>query len=198
MKKLILSTIILAASVSFASAQLLPTFQFGIKGGANLSNLSSQGNNFSSDNRAGYLGGIWARFGAVGFNFQPEVYVTGKDVNIYDNAGNETRAKFTSLDVPLLFGTKIGAFGFGGRIYTGPMVSFAINKDQTFTGAVDKATSLDYQNQNFAWQFGAGLDIQRISVDIRYEAGITKQKYNDDHTRVSLFNLTLAYSLFKL
>jgi hypothetical protein len=198
MKKLILSTIILAAFVSFASAQLLPTFQFGIKGGANLSNLSSQGNNFSSDNRAGYLGGIWARFGAVGFNFQPEMYVTGKDVNIYDNAGNETRAKFTSLDVPLLFGTKIGAFGFGGRIYTGPMVSFAINKDQTFTGAVDKATSLDYQNQNFAWQFGAGLDIQKISIDIRYEAGITKQTYNDDHTRVSLFNLTLAYSLFKL
>ena len=198
MKKLILFAFILIFYANLASAQLLPTFQFGIKGGVNLSNLSSQGNNFNSDNRAGYLGGVWARFGALGFNFQPELYLTGKDVNIYDNAGNETRAKFTSLDVPLLFGTKIGAFGFGGRIYTGPVVSFAINKDQTFTGAADKATSLDYKDQNFAWQFGAGIDIKKISVDLRYEAGITKQTYNDMHTRVSLFNLTLAYSLFKI
>ena len=187
MKKLILTLTIIAAAYSFASAQILPSFQFGVKAGANFSNLSASGNNFTSSNQAGYLGGLWARFGALGFNFQPEAYITGKDVDIMNNGG-ETRAKFTSLDVPLLFGGKIGAFGFGARFYTGPVVSFAINKDQNFSGAVGQAVALNYQDQNFAWQTGIGIDIKQVSFDARYEAGITKQDYSGGQTRVSLFS----------
>jgi hypothetical protein len=199
MKKLFTSLLIIFSGVHFASAQLLPSFQFGLKGGVNLSSIqATASSNFSSSNQAGYLGGVWARFGALGFNFQPEMYVTSKDVDITNPNGGITNAKFTSLDVPLLIGGKIGAFGFGGRFYTGPLVSFAINKDQSFGGAVDKAVDLDYQDQNFAWQFGLGVDIRKISIDLRYEAGITKQSYSTNQTRVNLFNLTLAYSLFKL
>jgi hypothetical protein len=199
MKKILLTIAVFALVTGFVSAQILPTFQFGLKGGVNLASLqASSGATFSTGNQAGYLGGIWARFGAVGFNFQPEMYVTAKDVQISNSDGGSTTAKFTSLDVPLLFGGKIGAFGIGGRFYTGPLVSFAINKDQSFGGAVDKATSLDYQDQNFAWVLGIGLDIKKISVDLRYEDGITKQSYGYSHTRVSLFNLSLGYSLFKL
>jgi len=198
MRKLLLTSIIFIVAVSFSSAQLLPSFQFGVKGGLNLSSLqATTAATFSSSNQAGYLAGFWARIGALGFNFQPEMYLTSKDVDVSANGG-ETTAKFTSIDVPLLFGGKIGAFGIGGRFYTGPLISFAINKDQNFSGAVDKATSLDYQDQNFAWQFGIGLDIKKISFDLRYEAGLTKQDYGSGQTRVNLFNLTLAYSLFKL
>jgi len=195
MKKLILTLTIIAAAYSFASAQILPSFQFGVKAGANFSNLSASGNNFTSSNQAGYLGGLWARFGALGFNFQPEAYITGKDIDIMNNGG-ETRAKFTSLDVPLLFGGKIGAFGFGARFYTGPVVSFAINKDQSFSGAVDQAVALNYQDQNFAWQTGIGIDIKQVSFDARYEAGITKQDYSGGQTRISLFSLSMAFKIF--
>jgi len=197
MKKLTITLIIFIAAIHLCSAQVLPTVQFGIKGGVNLTSLSpSTGSTFSASNQAGYLGGIWARFGALGFNFQPEMYVTAKDININANGG-ETRAKFTSIDVPLLFGGKFGALGLGGRFYTGPLVSFAINKDQSFGDAAGKAGRLDYHDQNFAWQFGAGLDIKSISVDLRYEAGITKQNYMNTQARVSLFNLSLAYRLIK-
>jgi hypothetical protein len=199
MKRILTSIIIFTLGFQLASAQILPTFQFGLKGGLNLSSIQSTASaTFSSSNQAGYLAGIWARFGAVGFNFQPEMYLTSKNVDITNPDGGETSAKFTSLDVPLLFGGKIGAFGVGGRFYTGPLISFAIDKNQSFGGAVDKAVDLDYQDQNFAWQFGLGLDIRKISIDLRYEAGITKQSYGSDQTRVNLFNLTLAYSLFKL
>jgi len=199
MKRFLTTIIVIAMAHCFASAQILPSFQFGVKAGANLSSLQSSASaTFSSSNQAGYLGGIWARVGAAGFNFQPEMYVTSKDVDITTQGGGTTSAKFTSLDIPLLVGTKIGAFGIGGRFYTGPLVSIAIDKSQSLGGAVGKAFSLDYQNQNFAWQFGAGLDIKRISIDLRYEAGITKQTYGYNQTRVSLFNLSLAYSLLKL
>jgi hypothetical protein len=198
MKKLILVIIIFTATINFASAQLLPSFQFGLKGGVNLASLSSSvPATFSSNNQAGYLGGFWTRIGALGFNFQPEIYVTSKNVDISgDNA--ETKAKFTSIDVPLLFGGKVGALGFGARFYTGPLVSFAINKNQNFSGALANATTFNYHDQNFAWQVGAGLDIKKVSIDLRYEAGITKQNYGSSQTRVSLFNLSLAFPLFKL
>ncbi|MEO6850987.1 MAG: porin family protein [Mucilaginibacter sp.] len=198
MKKLVLVLTICLSAMFFASAQSIPTFQFGLKGGMNFASLqSSAGSTFSSSNQLGYLGGIWARFGAIGFNFQPELYFTGKNVDITDNSG-EKKAKFTSIDVPLLFGGKVGALGVGGRFYTGPVVSFAVTKDQNASKAFDSVTSLNYQDQNFAWQFGAGLDIKAISIDLRYEAGITKQSYGASSTHINLFSLSLAYRLFKL
>jgi len=194
MKKFNITLTICLAAISFASAQIIPKVQFGIKGGMNLSSLSKSGN-FSADNQAGYLGGIWARFGALGFNFQPETYVTSKNVTLTDN-GVVTNAKFTSIDVPLLFGGKIGAFGFGARFYTGPVVSFAINKDQTYSSAASSITKLDYKDQNYAWQVGAGVDIRSLSVDLRYEAGLSKQTYGAGSTKINLFNLSLAYRVF--
>lgn len=194
MKKILLTAVILFSTIAFASAQLIPSFQFGIKGGMNLTDLSHTGT-FNSSNQAGYLGGIWMRFGALGFNFQPEAYVTGKDVNV-DNNGSLTRAKFTSLDVPLLVGAKVGAFGFGARFYTGPVVSFALNKDQSFSQAAGDIIHLNYNNQNYAWQFGTGLDIKKISVDLRYEAGLSQVGYQNGNTHINLFNLSLAYKIF--
>jgi hypothetical protein len=99
--------------------------------------------------------------------------------------------------MPLLFGGKIGAFGLGARFYTGPLVSFVINKDQSFGGALGNAVSLDYKDQNFAWQVGTGLDIRNLGIDLRYEAGISKQTFpNGSNSRVNLFNLSLSYKLF--
>jgi hypothetical protein len=199
MKKFILSLSIFLVAATASQAQLLPKFQLGVKGGVNLTSLSNSGSTFNSSNRAGYLGGLWARFGALGFNFQPEVYVTSKNVDI--NSSNSTtsaHAKFTSIDVPLLFGGKVGAFGFGGRFYTGPLLSFAINKDQNLGAAFGNASSLNYKDSNIAWTLGAGVDIRKISIDLRYETGLTKQEYISNSssykTRVSLFNLSLGYA----
>lgn len=198
MKKLLLSLTILLAVAAVSKAQILPKVQVGIKGGVNLSSLSNSSGTFSADNRAGYLGGIWARFGALGFNFQPELYVTSKNVDINNSNTKVGSAKFTSIDVPLLLGGKIGAFGLGGRFYAGPLLSFAINKDNSFGSAVGGATRFDYKSSNFALTAGAGIDISKISIDLRYEAGLTKQNYYDGSTnfktRVSLFNLSLGYA----
>ncbi|MCQ6956602.1 outer membrane beta-barrel protein [Mucilaginibacter aquariorum] len=198
MKKLLLTLSLFVAIATVTKAQILPKVQVGIKGGVNLSSLSNSGSTFSADNRAGYLGGIWARFGALGFNFQPELYITSKNVDINSSNGASSSAKFTSIDVPLLLGGKIGAFGLGGRFYAGPLLSFAINKDNSFGSAVGGATRLDYKDSNFAITAGAGIDIRRISIDLRYEAGLTKQEYIDGSTsiktRVSLFNLSLGYA----
>jgi len=194
MKKLSLTLAVILANLYMASAQLLPSFQFGAKAGMDFSSLSKTGT-FNTSNQAGYLAGIWLRVGALGFNFQPEAYLTSKDVNIMNAAGT-TQAKFTSVDVPLLFGGKIGAFGFGARFYTGPVVSFAINKDQSYSSAASDIIKLDYKDQNYAWQTGIGIDIRKISLDARYEAGLSSQSYGSGSTHINLFSLGLGYKLF--
>lgn len=198
MKKIILSLLIAFAAIFTAKAQVLPNIQFGLKGGLNLVNVSSSASStFSSSNQAGYLGGVWARFGALGFNFQPEMYFAKKSTDITSN-GLEIKANFTSIDVPLLIGAKIGALGIGGRFYTGPVISFAINKNETVAGVSQAIYAANYKDQNFAWQFGAGVDVKAISFDLRYEAGITQQNYANASTRTNLFSLAVAYRLIKL
>jgi hypothetical protein len=198
MKKHILLLAIFTISVKIASAQIIPSFEFGVKGGMNLTQFSHSAT-FATENRAGYLGGVYARVGGLGFNFQPELYMTSKSVEV-TNGATTNKATFTSIDVPLLLGTKIGAFGIGGRFYTGPLFSLAINNDQNVGAALGNVVHLNYKDQNLAWTFGAGLDLKRISVDFRYEYGLSKQQYNNgsDETRINLFNLTLGYRLFSL
>jgi len=203
MKKIALLLIAITGIISGASAQLLPTFQFGIKGGVNLSNISTSGNvfnNLNTDNRAGFLGGVWARIGGAGLHFQPELYYTSKNVTFTEGAV-QNKAEFKSIDVPLLIGTRFGVPALGVRINTGPLVSFAVDKTQDISGIVtNDVYNLHYKDQNYAWQFGAGLDIRSISFDLRYELGLSKvDNFTDDgHAKINMFNLTVAYRLFGL
>lgn len=197
MKKIFTLLTLFLATTAFVSAQVLPSVQFGLKAGANLTRLSTD-NTLSSDNRAGYLAGFWARFGGAGVHFQPEIYVTGKNTLLTDKAtGDESNVKFTSIDLPLLIGTKVGAVGLGGRLNTGPVVSFVVDKNQTLGNAAQNAARLDFKDQAIAWQFGAGLDIQKVSLDLRYELGLSNlSKDGFANTKINMFNLSLGYRLF--
>ncbi len=75
-------TITLLLAGFYASAQILPSFQLGIKAGANFSKFDTE-NTFNSDNRTGFYGGLWARVGAAGIYFQPELYISGKKKSIF-------------------------------------------------------------------------------------------------------------------
>jgi hypothetical protein len=195
MKRIILSALFISLNLA-AFSQVLPSFQLGLKAGANLSKLSTE-NTFSSDNRAGYYAGLWARIGAAGIHLQPELYLSGKNTTLKAATGEENKVNFTSLDVPVLVGTKIGAAGVGIRLNTGPVVSFVLSDDQSFGNAAGNIFKGNFKGQNFAWQFGAGLDIGKLGLDLRYETGLSKigkDGYND--TKLSLFTFGLAYRLF--
>ena len=69
MKKSLSLIVIILITARLASAQIIPSFEFGAKAGVNLSSFSTS-STFNTDNRAGYLGGVYARIGGLGFNFQ--------------------------------------------------------------------------------------------------------------------------------
>lgn len=194
MKKLTLTALLICCTF-FAFAQVLPSFQFGLKGGFNLSKFSTE-NTFASDNKAGYYAGVWTRIGAAGIHLQPELYLSGKNTTLKNN-GVENEVKFTSLDVPVLIGTKIGAAGVGVRLNTGPVVSFILSEKQSFGDATSNIFNGSFKDQAFAWQFGTGLDVGKLSVDLRYEMGMSKLNdagYPD--TKLNIFTLGLGLRLF--
>lgn len=178
-------------------AQGLPSFQFGIKGGLNLSKFNTS-NTFDSDNRTGYYGGVWARLGGAGIHLQPELYLSGKNSALINSAGQNNKVKFTSLDIPILIGTKIGAAGFGLRLNTGPVISFNLDDaEQDFIAAASASFNGKFKDQAFAWQFGAGLDIGKLSADLRYESGLTKiNSTNYPTTKLNLFTLGIGFRIF--
>jgi hypothetical protein len=197
MKKILLSFAALIGISAAAFSQVLPSVQVGLRGGANLSNFSTN-NTFSSENTAGYFIGLYSRFGAGGIHAQPEIYVAGKNADLKSADGTEVNeVRFTSIDVPILIGTKIGAAGVGVRLQTGPMVSFVLDKSQSVDQATSKIFKGNFKDQNFAWQFGLGLDIGKLGADLRYELGLSdvaKDGYQD--SKMSLYTLGLSYRLF--
>ena len=204
MKKITLFAAILLTSAVSAMAQL-PNFTFGIKAGANYSNLKTTGDLTNEENILGYQAGIFTRVGGAGFYLQPEVYLGSKGTNFISfkgQNGNELQAngkvRFTTLDVPVLLGTKFGPGKINFRLMAGPVISFIVDQKTTFDSAYDDVSNFDnYKNQALGLQAGAGVDVGNLTVDLRYEAGLSNisesEKYNQ---KQNLFHLSLGLKLF--
>ncbi len=176
-------------------------FAFGIKGGVNLSRLTmgdvfitrhdGNGDPYlglngkevrdnlkeSFDTKTGFVGGIYARFGKILF-IQPEVLVStkGGSFEIVKNDQPPTtqtiNIKYSNIDVPLLIGLKGGPI----RILAGPVASFRIRDNQRLQDAFKYYTKDFHDTMDqatFGYQFGAGLDIGAISLDVRKEGSFT-------------------------
>src|SRR5690606_36266063 len=79
--------------------------------------------------------------------------------------------KFSSIDVPVLFGLKGGPF----RINAGPMASFRIGDNQNVREAIRYYTTSPTAMSEaiLGYQLGAGLDIFGLSIDVRKEGSFS-------------------------
>ncbi len=200
MKKYFIIAFLVTSTIWGANAQLLPSLQFGVKAGLNFSNLKSEdGGWLDASTRTGYQAGVWARIGGAGVHFQPELYVTGKSTEAKlvdadrDAEGNIT---FTSLDLPLLLGTRIGLGPAGLRIVAGPVVSFVVDKN--IGESLSQVTQFsEYKNQAWAVTGGLGLDVSNFRVDLRYEHGLSELSKNDSAPqKLNLWTVGVGYRLF--
>ncbi|PVH24919.1 porin family protein [Sphingobacterium corticibacter] len=189
MKKRILTLIVAITTIFSAQAQLFPSFDLGLKAGANFTSLRSNGNYFDSSTKAGFLAGAWARVGVLGFHIQPELYYTSKNTSL--NRGNTSEdVKFSTVDVPVLLGTKIGLGPIGARIQAGPLFSFIVDKDNV----TSFGSEVDYKKNFAAIVGGVGVDISKLSLDLRYEAGLGNINRGDNRQRLNLWTLAIGYN----
>lgn len=198
MKKIFLIAVFLLFGTFMTFAQM-PNFNLGIKAGVNMAKLNTDFAN--EENRLGYQVGAWARIGAVGFYVQPEAYLGGKNNKFSFTSNNnnvEGEARFTTLDIPLLLGSKIGTNKLNVRFMAGPVVSFLLDENTTFKSAFTEATDFqNYKNQAWGAQGGAGVDLGNLTIDLRYEAGISNLNQTDKYEqKQNLWHLSLGYKLF--
>lgn len=197
MKKLSL-LFILVFLVSI-SVQAQGMFQFGIKGAFNYSKLKSEDNRWlSSDNKTGYQLGIWTRIGGV-IHVQPELYLTGKtsEANFVVNA-NDVKAdvNFTSLDLPILLGSRVGLGPVGLRFQAGPLVSFVV--DKKVGDALEQVIDInEYRNNTVALVGGVGLDAGKFRADVRYEHAMSSlTKESSPEQKINVWTVGVGIRLF--
>jgi hypothetical protein len=206
-----------------ATAQYDPAFRFGIKAGANLSNINGSndlsivhsGNAFDfkdNDNRSlGFVGGVFFRFGKT-FYIQPEVLLSQKGgrFNVYEdgvqNSDGKVDVRFSNLDVPVLFGVRVARFF---RVNVGPVASLRLSNNgklgDSFDEIAGENSNAEFRNRlAYGYQAGVGVDFGRLSLDVRYEGNFTeiaKIKFDNATTarqfgkKGNLFQATLGFSI---
>lgn len=129
-----------------------------------------------SESEIGYQFGGWFRVNIDKIYVQPEVlYSTIKTQLVFqdyqDVPGFNPRAdfEFNTLEIPVDIGFRAGNF----RMNTGPSLSLLLSGQRSFLNEVEKVTD-KYNKVNMLWHFGVGADAKRITLDLKYEFGLSK------------------------
>jgi opacity protein-like surface antigen len=221
MKKLLFSTaaaaLVAAVAAPAAHAQ---SVRFGLKAGANLSNLS--GDLVQQDqykNRFGFQGGAIVNLGLVADDFlaiQLEALYSQKGFKYADqqytflnntirNTGN---VRYDYIDIPLLLRLKTGGIFFEAGPQYSYLLNISNNRTQTLNGntvnSVSSNTSdLDRVRRN-ELGYAAGLGFQSESgflLGLRYNGAFTdfaKDGYSSDEFRNARNSAFQAYVGFML
>lgn len=195
MKKLAL---VLLAGISFATANA--QFQFGVKAGANFSNVN--GDNVSGTSTlVGFNGGVFFKL-PLGhhFSLQPELLYSGQGFKQDDGNGGTTTQTEGYFNIPVLlkYTLPVGLFA-----ETGPQVGF-LTAAKVKDAGVSVTDKTDFNSTDFAWAFGVGFKIPttHLAIDARYNLGLANI-VNNGATGVSSnsvhngsFQIGLMYTLF--
>lgn len=166
-KKLIVSTVLIIA-FSFSSLAQNGT-GFGIKGGLNYNGNGDYFESISSnaehpDRNIGYHLGFFGKFGDRLY-FRPELVYTSTKSD-YNNGD----FKMNKLDAPLLIGLKIlGPL----NVFAGPSLQYILDMD--FNGININDIENDF---TVGLNFGFGVEINKIGIDLRYERGFNNNEAN--------------------
>jgi hypothetical protein len=169
--------------------------KFGIKGGLNLTNLSSD--NFSDNHlKAGFNVGVFSKIPITrGFSIQPELLYSLKgsktDYNNFVDGTGEYRFNLGYVELPLLAVvnlTKNFSIHVGGY---GAYLTNANIKDVNSNGNIQNITDLnanDFNRWDFGLAGGLGFDIENFTIGARYNYGLTDIGKSGNLTGTALGN----------
>jgi Outer membrane protein beta-barrel domain len=164
MKKLAL---VLLAGFSFAAAHA--QFAFGIKGGANFSNVNGSDVSGTSS-LVGFNAGVYLKLPVTKhLSIQPEVVYSGQGFKATNNGVTGSQHE-NYINIPVLLKYHVA----GVFIETGPQAGILASAKVSQQGvSVDDKGS--FNSADFSWVFGAGVKIPMtpISLDARYNLGLS-------------------------
>jgi len=156
------------------------SFQVGVRAGLNISNLYTN-DATGSDIIPGYNAGFFARVPLNNFiSFQPELSLTTKGAIItYNNLFVNGTANFnlTYVEVPLLCVVNVTPLV---NFQLGPYIGYLLDssvKNKANVRLFDFERDMNMNNYNridAGLVAGVGLDIDNITIGLRYNLGLTK------------------------
>lgn len=178
-KKSIL-TVLLISFVCFSASARLPLVDLGVKAGVTTQNVkfnkTAAGNyGFTTSDKTGFHLGFQSRVNLMMFHIQPEIIYThtAYSMNVQQNGGgsSDSKVKINNIDVPVLFGVKMLML----RVQFGP--SFNLMTDSKVSGG-KYLNDVTVTRPSVSYMVGAGLDLSRFTLDVRYNGGFTRTKQN--------------------
>ncbi|OGX89135.1 porin family protein [Hymenobacter coccineus] len=217
MKKLALA-LAAVASVGLASSAQAQGIRFGLKAGANLSNVSGDLTNQDNyKNKFGFVGGAMLNVGLIDklLSLQPEVLFSQKGFKYGDNTftvgGNTNRftgnRTYNYIDVPVLLKVRAAGLFFEA----GPQYSYLLNvrdkSEYTLNGNTVTSSAANQNLDNVRRNeigYAAGLGYEASNgflIDVRYNGSFTdfaKDGYNGSNqdlrnARNSVFQASIGY-----
>jgi hypothetical protein len=164
------SLLVFALMVFYQSAHSQTRGGFGIKGGMN---YNSNGRYFQDaqaiwgdpKNNLGYHLGIFGKLNAGPIYLRPEINYSNLKSEI-----NLVQLETQRLDAPILVGLNL--FGPLVSVFAGPSFHYYLQ---------DELRDFDYKKFNSGYQFGVGLNLGSIGLDLRYERVLNGQTVNIDN-----------------
>ena len=169
-KRILIAILTLVAVSAPAEAQ----FRFGVKVGMDINSLklTEFKQNFSTDNRVGFTGGVMTEFliPGVGFGFDASLMYTSRAVKIEDYLKATTYTN-SYIEIPIHLKYKLSLPAVSSivapYIFTGPSFAFLVSK-QIIDDLKNKRTDV-------SWNIGLGVELFRhLQVGASYGFGITK------------------------
>ncbi|HKK10252.1 MAG TPA: porin family protein [Bacteroidales bacterium] len=200
MKKILISLALLV-SASALMAQL----SLGPKIGYTASELTTEGSQIKEEMKNTLHFGAFARLGTKTY-LQPELLFMTKGTKFgYSlSDGVQQDVKLNTIDIPVLLGFKLIDLKVANiRAMAGPVGSFVINKDLENVGELDdELKDNNIKDANWGLQAGVGADFLSLTLDIRYEFGLsnmfegeTPADFNTDDIRNNVFLVTLGWKI---
>ena len=158
-----------------ANAQLLP--ELGIKGGVNLATIN---NTNGAETKTGLLAGAYIRIiiPASPMAIQPELLFAQYGANV-EGSDNFFTLDYIQVPVLLKFGFGIPAAPIRPNVFFGPYMGF--NTKAELEDGTGNSLNIDQfvKDIDFGVVVGAGLDVSKFRLGLRYTAGLTNL-YEDD------------------
>lgn len=189
---LLFLSLILSFIALSGKAQTLSPVHFGIKGGGNFSSLSLSDTRLDSKFSGGYFAGAMVRVDLRKVYIQGDVLFAQKKSKIETNDGRTEDAKWKSIEVPLVIGYKIVDLSLlNVRVFGGGVYSYVMDDNISILNNVNNSYR-EFDKSNVGYQVGAGVDISRFTIDLRYEGGLNNLS-KDFKSKPNSFSLSLGY-----
>ncbi|HLP96122.1 MAG TPA: porin family protein [Saprospiraceae bacterium] len=169
--KSIFSFLFVVLFFSSLQAQMSDGFRFGLKLGVNGSNVYDDANAADIKKRVGVTGGVFVQvpLGGKRLSLRPELLFTTKGA-AYDYLNNKNPdIKINYLELPLSL--EYHLFGVV-NLHAGGYASLLASGDGDVSGVPGQLEKASFEDFDFGWHVGTGLDIGGLGLHFRISRGL--------------------------